>query len=254
MVALRSKMETAASDRVLVVEVGPFVSEQQIDYPRLPIPTGYFEWHPFLTTKDVWVHEFLENKVIHSWGVSNGASDVQWWKLVVTQHAEINLNILRLDNRCDIAPFRATINLITFLIKRTTLCVQNPGLFNLILHDKSDELLFVAVFSNHVTDFVNDEHIVYLFGILNNLFFISLFSLRVFLRSSKCGHMITVFQLHGAASDHGTRRVLGPPGVTELRISQIGRIRLRDNYRVSSRSIPTLNPLHLLLLLMLIRE
>ena len=157
-------------------------------------------------------------------------------------------------NRHDLALFRTAINLIIFLIISTTLSIQNPSLLNLILHNESYELLFITVFSNHVADFIYHEHIVYLFSILNNLFFIGFFSLRVFLRSSKSRHVITVSELHSCASDHGARRVLGTSGVSEFRIPQIRCIRLGHDDRVSSRSIPTLNPLHLLMLLVLIRK
>lgn len=254
MVSLRSEVETTASDRVLVVEVRPFVSEQQIDYPRLPVPTSDFERDPLLSTENIWIDEFLENQVIDCRGIAYRASDVQRWKLVVTQHAEINLNILWLYSRHDLASFRTTVDLITFLSKGATLCVQNPGLLDLILHDQSYQLLFVAVFSDHVADFVYHEHIVYLFSVLNYLLFIGFLSLRVFLRGSKSRYMITILQLHGWSSDHRARRVLGPSGVSKFRIPQIRSIRLGHNDRVSSRSIPTLNSLHLLLLLVLIRK
>ena len=124
MVTLRSKMKTTASNWVLVVEVSSFVSEQKINDSWLSIPTSYFERDPLLSTKNVWVNELLENKIINGRGITYRASDVQWRKLVVTQHAEINLNILWFNRRDNLASFRTTVDLIIFLLKgATTLCI-----------------------------------------------------------------------------------------------------------------------------------
>ena len=258
-VSLRGEVETTASDRVLVVEIGPLVSQQQIDNPGLSIPTSYLERNPLLSTENVRVHEFLENQIVDRRGITNRAGDVQWRELVVTQHAEVDLDLVWFHNRHDLALFPTAVDLIIFLIKGATLGIQNPSLLDLILHYEPHELLFVTILSDHVTDFVDDEHIVYLFYILYNLLFIGLcffrLSLRVFLgRSSKSRHVITVSELRGRSSNNRARRYLGTFGITKLRIPQVRRIRLGHDDGISSASIPTLHSRHLLLLLVRVRK
>lgn len=124
-------------------------------------------------------------------------------KLVVAQHVEVNLDVLGFDSLHNLTPLRTAVNLaITLLLKCATLRIQNSGLLDLVLHYQFDQLLFFAIFSDHVADFVNNEHIVYLFRILYKLFLICLFSLRVFLRSTaKSRKVITILKFHGCASD-----------------------------------------------------
>lgn len=65
MVTFCSEVEATTSYRVLVVEIRPLVPQQEINYPRLPIPTRNFKRHPLLSAENIWINELLENKIIY---------------------------------------------------------------------------------------------------------------------------------------------------------------------------------------------
>jgi len=81
-VSLGSQVQTTASLRVRVVQVRPLVFQQHVHDPRVAVPTGDFERHPFLLSLQVWVCVLLENEVVHDGFVAHGAGYVQRSEMV----------------------------------------------------------------------------------------------------------------------------------------------------------------------------
>jgi hypothetical protein len=196
-VTLGSQVEAWSSYRVNDVKVCSLVLEQHVHNPWVAIPTRYFKRYPLLPSKHIGIDMLFRNQIIDNTLISYGACDMKWWEFIAAELIQVNDDVGRHGH--GLLPF--------ILVQLTFLGVDDLGLFHLVLLDEADEFLLLAVYTNHVVDFINQHRVTELSG-LNHLFFRLL---RLLLNASAKGWQRLVVWVAGHLGpilDHGVRAIV----------------------------------------------